>query len=80
MPVGDSKRHSGATVHPHRHSYISEIDNPALQLVCTALLLVLVRYLDYDLQKYYTQNISYHLDDLKREGMALFLKKAEGLF
>jgi chorismate dehydratase len=37
-------------------------------------------YENYDLKKYYTQNISYQLDDLKREGMALFLQKAEALF
>jgi chorismate dehydratase len=29
----------------------------------------------YDLTKYYTQNISYRLDDEKREGLTLFLKK-----
>ena len=34
---------------------------------------------NYDLQAYYTQNISYHFDDLKKAGMALFLKKAEGV-
>ncbi len=37
-------------------------------------------YEKYDLKKYYTENISYQLDDLKRQGMAMFLKKAEGLF
>ena len=31
----------------------------------------------YDLKKYYTQNISYRLDDEKRKGLALFLKKLE---
>ena len=34
-------------------------------------------YEAYDLKKYYTQNISYRFDDLKREGLALFLKKLE---
>ncbi|MES2374303.1 MAG: menaquinone biosynthesis protein [Bacteroidota bacterium] len=29
----------------------------------------------YDLNRYYTQNISYRLDDEKRKGLALFLKK-----
>jgi chorismate dehydratase len=29
----------------------------------------------YDLYQYYTQNISYQLDDEKRKGMNLFLKK-----
>lgn len=30
---------------------------------------------DYDLYTYYTSNIDYHLDDLKRKGMELFLQK-----
>ena len=34
-------------------------------------------YDGYDLKKYYTQNISYRLDDEKRKGLALFLKKLE---
>jgi chorismate dehydratase len=29
----------------------------------------------YDLKKYYTENISYHLTDEKRKGLALFLEK-----
>ena len=29
----------------------------------------------FDLQKYYTQHISYHLDDKKKEGLDLFLNK-----
>ena len=33
----------------------------------------------YDLTKYYTQNISYRLDDAKREGLALFLEKLKQL-
>jgi chorismate dehydratase len=37
-------------------------------------------YKMYDLKKYYSENISYPLDHSKREGMALFLKKAEQLF
>jgi chorismate dehydratase len=32
-------------------------------------------YKVYDLTKYYTQNISYRLDDEKRKGLALFLEK-----
>ena len=32
-------------------------------------------YDNYDLTKYYTQNISYTLDDRKKEGLALFLQK-----
>jgi chorismate dehydratase len=32
-------------------------------------------YTVYDLTKYYTQNISYRLDDEKRKGLALFLEK-----
>jgi len=32
-------------------------------------------YTTYDLKKYYTQNISYRLDEEKREGLALFLNK-----
>ena len=33
----------------------------------------------YDLTKYYTQNISYRLDNAKREGLALFLQKLKQL-
>lgn len=33
-----------------------------------------IKYKDYDLHKYYTQNIDYHLDDKKREALDLFLK------
>ena len=33
----------------------------------------------YDLATYYTKNISYHLDDAKKEGLQLFLDKLEGL-
>lgn len=33
------------------------------------------QYTVYDLKKYYTQNISYHLDEAKRKGLALFLEK-----
>jgi chorismate dehydratase len=29
----------------------------------------------YDLKKYYTQNISYGLDEDKRKGLAIFLEK-----
>ena len=32
-------------------------------------------YAGYDLKKYYTQNISYRLDEEKRKGLALFLNK-----
>ena len=32
-------------------------------------------YAVYDLTKYYTQNISYHLDAEKKKGLALFLEK-----
>jgi chorismate dehydratase len=32
-------------------------------------------YAFYDLKKYYTKNISYHLDDQKRKGLQLFLNK-----
>jgi chorismate dehydratase len=32
-------------------------------------------FADYDLKKYYTQNISYTLDDAKRKGLDLFLQK-----
>ncbi|TAH00456.1 MAG: hypothetical protein EAZ16_13620 [Sphingobacteriales bacterium] len=35
------------------------------------------QYSLYDLYQYYTQNISYQLDDEKRKGMNLFLKKIE---
>jgi len=37
-------------------------------------------YDNYNLTKYYTQNISYTLDDWKKEGLALFLQKLGGLF
>lgn len=33
----------------------------------------------YDLKKYYTQNISYRLDEQKRKGLALFLEKLNSL-
>lgn len=33
----------------------------------------------YDLKKYYTENISYHLTDEKRKGLALFLEKLKEL-
>ena len=33
-----------------------------------------LEYKNYDLKKYFTQNISYVLDDEKRKGLALFLK------
>ena len=33
----------------------------------------------YDLTKYYTENISYHLNDEKRKGLALFLEKLQKL-
>ena len=36
-------------------------------------------YLLYDLSHYYTQNISYHLTDEKRKGLALFLEKLKGV-
>jgi chorismate dehydratase len=32
-------------------------------------------FADYDLKKYYTQNISYTLDEAKRKGLDLFLQK-----
>jgi chorismate dehydratase len=32
----------------------------------------------YDLEKYYTENISYVLDDEKRKGLELFLNKIAG--
>lgn len=32
-------------------------------------------FADYDLKKYYTQNISYTLDEAKRKGLNLFLEK-----
>ena len=32
-------------------------------------------YTVYDLEKYYTKNISYHLNDEKRKGLQLFLEK-----
>lgn len=32
-------------------------------------------FADYDLEKYYTQNISYTLDEAKRKGLDLFLQK-----
>lgn len=34
-----------------------------------------VQFEHYDLKKYYTQNISYNLDEEKRKGLALFLEK-----
>jgi chorismate dehydratase len=34
-----------------------------------------LKYHIFDLEKYYTQYISYHLDDEKRKGLDLFLKK-----
>ncbi len=36
-------------------------------------------YPSYDLTKYYTENISYHLDDAKRNGLAVFLQKLSEL-
>ena len=36
-------------------------------------------YHAYDLKKYYTENISYTLDEEKRESLALFLKKINNL-
>jgi chorismate dehydratase len=36
-------------------------------------------YSEYDLTKYYTQNISYRLDEAKRKGLALFLEKLKEL-
>lgn len=35
-------------------------------------------YPHYDLRTYYTRNISYHLDELKRKGLNLFLQKLQG--
>lgn len=32
---------------------------------------------EYDLQRYYTENIQYHLDDLKMDALKLFLSKLE---
>jgi chorismate dehydratase len=34
-------------------------------------------YPDFDLKKYYTQHLSYSLDDLKRKGLKLFLSRIE---
>ncbi len=34
-----------------------------------------IAYPHYDLNQYYTENIHYHLDAMKREGLALFLQK-----
>jgi chorismate dehydratase len=36
-------------------------------------------YSDYDLTKYYTENISYRLDEEKRKGLKLFLEKVGSL-
>lgn len=36
-------------------------------------------FVAYDLQKYYTENIHYHLDEEKRNGMTMFLKLVEQL-
>jgi chorismate dehydratase len=33
-----------------------------------------INYKDYDLHKYYTENINYQLDSKKREALGLFLK------
>ncbi len=38
-----------------------------------------IEYKNYDLKKYFTQNISYVLDDEKRKGLALFLKLTDDL-
>lgn len=38
-----------------------------------------LEYKNYDLKKYFTQNISYVLDDEKRKGLALFLKFMDDL-
>lgn len=38
-----------------------------------------LEYKNYDLKKYFTQNISYVLDDEKRKGLELFLKLSEDL-
>jgi chorismate dehydratase len=32
------------------------------------------KFEDYDLKKYYTENINYILNDKKKEGLSLFLK------
>lgn len=36
-------------------------------------------YTSFDLLKYYTKNISYRLDDAKRNGLALFLEKLKSI-
>jgi chorismate dehydratase len=36
-------------------------------------------YTSYDLKKYYTENISYHLTDNKKKGLTLFLEKLSKL-
>jgi chorismate dehydratase len=36
-------------------------------------------FIHYDLKKYYTKYINYQLDDEKRKGLALFLKKLRDL-
>jgi chorismate dehydratase len=36
-------------------------------------------YTSYDLKKYYTENISYHLTENKKKGLALFLEKLSQL-